>query len=88
MGAGAVGGVAAGGAAALLGAPKPVIGLAAIGGAGAGYYMTNTAVCCRRPCCKAEAKFIKLGIFVTIVIPTDRIFDVNSAELLPQAAPI
>lgn len=64
-----------------------MIGLAALGGAGIGYYMTSlpfaaggvTAV---------GGQVYNVGEYVTIVIPTDKIFDVNSDDLLPEATPV
>ncbi len=81
-----IGGAAGAGTTALLGAPKSVIALAGIGGAGAGYYVT-TLRHAAGGVLQAGGQVYQMGDFVTIVIPSDQLFESNSDELLPQATP-
>jgi outer membrane protein OmpA-like peptidoglycan-associated protein len=85
IGAVAGGGIGAGGAA-LLGAPKYVIGLAGLGGASLGYYVT-TVNFASGGIVKAGGQVYSVGDYVTIEIPSDAIFDENSADILPEARP-
>lgn len=85
---GIVGGAAAGaGTAAVLGASKPVIGIAGIGGAGIGYYVTTLRFASGGIIYAGGQVFV-LGDSVTIEIPSDKLFDPNSAELRPDASAI
>ena len=76
-----------GGIAALLGASKPLIGLAAVAGGSLGYYVT-TLTFDSGGVTKAGGQVFKEGEYVTIEIPSDRLFETNTADLLPEAAPI
>lgn len=85
---GAVAGASVGaGSVALLGGSKPLIALAGLGGGALGYYLTTL---------RHDAAFIiqaggevyKVGDFVGIYIPTDKLFEPNTALFLPQAQPI
>lgn len=80
------GGVIGAGGAALLGAQKSVIALAGLGGATLGYYMT-TINFAAGGVVKAGGQVYSVGDYVTIEIPSDNIFDENSSDLLPEAAP-
>lgn len=85
--AGAVaGGVVGAGGAALLGAHKAVIALTGLGGAALGYYVT-TVNFASGGIVKAGGQVYSVGDYVTIEIPTDTIFDDNSADFLPEAVP-
>lgn len=81
---GAAGGAATG---ALFGLSKPGIVFAGLGGAAIGYYFT-TLTFSAGGVTKAGGEVYTQGDFVTIEIPSDRLFDSNTAELLPEAAPI
>lgn len=80
------GGAVGAGSAALLGGSKYTIGLAGIGGATLGYYL-STLTFAAGGVTQAGGQVYTLGDYVTIEIPTDNIFDENSAELLPEAGP-
>ncbi len=82
----ALGGVVGAGSAALLGANKYVIALAGVGGAAVGYYVT-TLNFASGGVVKAGGQVFSVGDYVTIEIPTDTIFEDNSADLLPEAGP-
>jgi outer membrane protein OmpA-like peptidoglycan-associated protein len=85
---GAIAGVAIGaGGAAALGAPKPVIALAGIGGGMVGYYVTTLRYD-SGGIMQAGGKVYQVGDYVGIYIPSDQLFESNSADFLPQAAPI
>jgi outer membrane protein OmpA-like peptidoglycan-associated protein len=81
------GGAIGAGSAALLGGSKYTIGLAGIGGAALGYYI-STLTFAAGGVTQAGGQVFTLGDYVTIEIPTDSIFEENSAELLPEAAPV
>jgi outer membrane protein OmpA-like peptidoglycan-associated protein len=85
---GAVVGAAAGaGGVALLGGPKQLMAIAGIGGGMLGYYVTtlryDSAGVIRR-----GGQVYQVGDFVGINIPSDNLFEPNTAEFLPQAEPI
>lgn len=82
-----VGGIAGAGGAALLGAPKSLIAVAGLGGAGIGYYFT-TLQHAAAGVVYGKGEVYTVGDYATIEIPTDSIFEANSAELLAQAEPI
>jgi outer membrane protein OmpA-like peptidoglycan-associated protein len=83
----AIGGAAGLGAAALLGAPKPVIGIAGIAGAGLGYYLSSLRFA-GRGVIDTGGQIYTLGDMVIINVPTDNLFDANTAEFLPGTDPI
>lgn len=85
---GVIGGGAAGATtAAVLGASKPVIGLAGIGGAGLGYYVTTLRFAAGG-IIHGGGQVFTLGDYVTIILPSDRLFEPNTADLLPEAEPM
>jgi outer membrane protein OmpA-like peptidoglycan-associated protein len=79
-----VGAVAGGTTAAVLRSSKPVIGLAAIAGAAVGYYVTSLRFD-SGGIIQAGGQVFTLGDYATIEIPSDKLFDTNSSDLLPQA---
>jgi outer membrane protein OmpA-like peptidoglycan-associated protein len=72
------------GSMALLNAPRPLIMAAGVGGAALGYYFTTLRFQ-SGGVVQAGGMVYTLGDYVTIEIPSDQLFDSNSAELLPQA---
>ena len=87
LGAG-VGAIVGGGTAALLGSSsKPVIGIAALAGAGIGYYLTTLRFD-SAGIIQAGGQVYTQGDYATIEISSDKLFDANSSDLLPQAEPI
>jgi outer membrane protein OmpA-like peptidoglycan-associated protein len=78
----AIGGVTGAGVAGLLGAPKPVVAVAGIAGAGLGYYLTTLRFA-SSGIVAAGGKVYMVGDYVIIDIPTDNLFDTNTAEFLP-----
>ena len=86
-GAAAIGGVAGVGTTAMLGASKPLIGLAGVGGASIGYYVTTLRFA-SGGVIQSGGNVYTIGDYATIEIPSDRLFDPNTAELLPEATPI
>lgn len=79
------GAVVGGGAAAAMGeSSKPVLGLAALVGASVGYYVTSLRFD-SAGIMQAGGQVYTLGDYATIEIPSDRLFDTNSSDLLPQA---
>jgi outer membrane protein OmpA-like peptidoglycan-associated protein len=82
------GGAAAGGTLAwLFGGSKTVIGASALGGGLVGYYV-STLRFASGGIMKSGGQVFALGDSVSVEIPTDRLFDVNSADFLDDAAPI
>jgi len=81
-----LGGAAGAGGAALLGGTKYTIGLAGIGGAALGYYLSSLDFSAKG-ITQVGGQVYTLGDYVTIEFPTDNIFDENSADLLPEAGP-
>jgi len=81
----AIGGAAGAGSAALLGGSKYTIGLAGLGGAALGYYVSSLDFAAGGVT-QIGGQVYTLGDYVTIEIPTDQIFDENSADLVPEAA--
>lgn len=79
-----IGGVGAASSAALLGASKTWIGIAGVGGIGLGYYMT-TLQYASQEIIKVKGQVYQVGDYVGIVIPTDALFEENSADLLQNA---
>lgn len=79
-------GVGAGGIA-LLGGSKPMMVLGGIGGGMLGYYL-STQRHDAGVLIKAGGQVYQVGDFIGIEIPSDKLFEPNTAELLPQATPI
>lgn len=81
---GAISGAAIGGlGAAALGGSKPLIVSAALIGGAVGYYVTTERYDAGG-IYQAGGKVYSVGQYVGIYLPTDRLFEPNSAELLPQ----
>ena len=74
------------GSMALLHGSKYAIGLAGLGGAALGYYV-STLTFDSGGVTQVGGQVFTQGDFVTIEIPTDRIFEENTADLLPEATP-
>lgn len=86
--AGAVIGAAAGaGGVALFTSYKPLMVAAGIGGGMIGYYVTTLRYDAGGVM-QGGGQVYKVGDYVGIEIPTDKLFEPNTAEFLPQAAPI
>jgi hypothetical protein len=83
----AIGAGTGAGAAALLGAKAPIIGIAGIAGAGLGYYLTTLRFA-SGGIIAAGGHVYTLGDTVIIDIPTDHLFDPNTADFLPNTGPI
>ncbi|MBA3661480.1 MAG: OmpA family protein [Gammaproteobacteria bacterium] len=79
-------GVGVGGTA-LLNAPKPVMAIAGIGGGMLGYYVTTLRYDAGG-IFQAGGQVYKVGGFIGIYMQTDKLFETNTAILLPQAEPI
>lgn len=77
-----LGGLIGGGIPALLNAPRAVIALAAVGGAGVGYYVTTLRFA-SSGIINAGGQVYTLGDSVSITVPTDKLFDSNTDEFLP-----
>ncbi len=85
---GAVVGAAAGaGGVALLGGPKPYMGIAGIVGGAIGYYVTTLRYD-SGGVIQGGGKVYKLGDLIGIYIPTDNLFESNTDDFLPQSGPI
>lgn len=86
--AGAVVGAAAGaGGVALFSSSKPFMIAAGIGGGMMGYYVT-TLTYDAGGVTRGGGQVYKVGDYVGIEIPTDKLFEPNTADFLPQAGPI
>jgi outer membrane protein OmpA-like peptidoglycan-associated protein len=83
----AVGAGVGAGSMALLHAPKALVAGMGLAGAGIGYYATTLRFQ-SGPIIQAGGQVYSVGDYVTIEIPSDKLFDVNTAELLPEATPI
>jgi outer membrane protein OmpA-like peptidoglycan-associated protein len=82
---GAIIGAAAGaGGAALLGGSEPVIAAAGIGGGAIGYYLTTLRYN-SGGIMQVGGQVYQVGDFVGIYIPSDKLFEPNTADFLPQA---
>lgn len=79
-----VGAAAGGGLAAWVGAPKAYIGLAALTGGAIGYYATTLRYDAGGVA-HAGGNVYKIGEYVGIYMPTDKLFEPNTAELTPEA---
>lgn len=83
----AIGAGAGAGTVAALDGPKPLIPVVGIGGGMLGYYLTTL----RHDAggiIRGGGKVYKVGDYVGIYIPSDRLFEPNTDELLPRAMPI
>ncbi len=86
--AGAVVGAAAGaGGVALFSSSKPLMLAAGIGGGMLGYYVTTLGYDAGGVT-RGGGQVYKVGDYVGIEIPTDKLFEPNTADFLPQAGPI
>lgn len=74
------------GTAALLGGSKYTVALAGLGGAALGYYL-STLNYASGGINQVNGQVYTQGDYLTIEFPTDKIFEDNSAELLPAAGP-
>jgi len=79
-------GIGASGAA-LLGAPKSLMVLSGLAGGAIGYYVTTLRYA-SGGVLQAGGKVYKIGDYLGIYIPTDHLFEPNTADFLPQAPPI
>lgn len=79
-------GVGAGGVA-LLGGSKPLMVLGGIGGGAIGYYVTTLRYT-SGGIIHAGGQVYQVGEFIGIYLPTDKMFEPNTADFLPQAGPI
>ena len=85
---GAISGAAVGGAgSAAFGATKPVMGMAALAGGAIGYYATTLRYDAGGVYQNGGQVFT-VGDYTGIYIPTDNLFEPNSADFVPQAEPI
>jgi outer membrane protein OmpA-like peptidoglycan-associated protein len=83
---GAISGAAVGGVGvAAFGGSKPLIGAAALVGGAIGYY-TTTERYDAGGIYQVGGQVYSVGQYVGIEIPTDKLFEPNTAELLPQAS--
>lgn len=71
----------------LLGGSKPLIAAGGIMGGVVGYYV-STLRYDSGGVIQATGQVYKVGDYVGIYIPTDKLFEVNTADFLPQAGPI
>lgn len=75
------------GTVALLGGSKPWLALAGVTGGMVGYYV-STLRYDSGGIIQAAGQVYKVGDFVGIYIPTDNLFEPNTADFLPSAGPI
>ena len=71
----------------LLGGSKAQMALAGLGGAALGYYFTTLSYDAG-PITNAGGRVYKIGDYLGIVIPSDQLFESNTADFLPEAKPI
>lgn len=86
-GAAAIGAIAAGGGAALLSAPKSVIAAMGLGGGMFGYYVTTLRFDAAG-IIHAGGQVYKIGDLIGIYIPSDELFESNTADFKPFARSI
>lgn len=86
-GATAIGAAVGAGSVALLGGSKYLIALGGIGGGAVGYYVTTLRFE-SGDVLAAGGQVYSIGDFIGIDIPTDNLFEPNTADFLPQAGPI
>jgi outer membrane protein OmpA-like peptidoglycan-associated protein len=82
-----IGAAASAGAVAALGGSKPLILAAGLGGGALGYYL-STLRHDAGELIQAGGQVYQVGYYVGIDLPTDQIFEVNTAEFTPQAPAI
>lgn len=82
-----LGGAAGVAGSAILGAPRPLVIGAGIGGAALGYYMTTLRFDAG-PILKSGGDVYTQGDYVGISIPAHRLFQPNSDRFTPEAAPL
>jgi outer membrane protein OmpA-like peptidoglycan-associated protein len=82
-----VGAGAGAGGVALLGGSKPLMALAGVGGGAIGYYVTTLRYD-SGGIIQSGGQVYQVGEFVGIYIPTDKLFEPNTNDFLPQAGPI
>lgn len=82
--AGAIGAGVGAGAVALAGGTKPMIAVGGIAGGMFGYYVT-TLRHDAGPIIRGGGNVYQVGKLIGIYIPTDNLFEPNTAELLPEA---
>jgi len=80
------GGAIGAGSMALLGGSKYAIGLAGLGGATLGYYL-STLKFASGGVDQVGGQVYTQGDYITIEFPTDKIFEENTADILPEATP-
>jgi len=80
----AVGAGAGAGSAALLGASNSVLAMTGLGGAGVGYYVTTLGFQ-SKSLRRKGGKVYQVGDMVAIYIPSDMLFESNTADFLPQS---
>jgi len=78
------GAVGAGTAAALGATTKPILIASGLTGAGVGYYLTTLRFA-SAGIVQAGGQVYQVGDYVTIEIPSDALFETNTADLLPEA---
>jgi outer membrane protein OmpA-like peptidoglycan-associated protein len=83
----AIGAGAGAGGVALLGGSKSLMVLAGLGGGAIGYYVTTLRYD-SGGILQTGGQVYQVGEFIGIYIPTDNLFEPNTADFLPQAAPI
>ena len=76
-----------GGAVGLLGGSKPLMAAAAVAGGAVGYYV-STLRYDAGGIYQSGGQVYQVGDYIGIYIPTNDLFEPNTAEFLPQAAPI
>lgn len=79
-------GIGAGGVA-LLGGSKPMMVLAGLGGGALGYYMTTLRYE-SGGIIQSAGQVYEVGDLIGIYIPSDQLFEANTADFLPQASAI
>ena len=69
---------------ALLGGSRSLLALAGVSGGAIGYYVTTLRYDAGK-IIQAGGQAYKVGNFIGIYLPSDKLFDPNTADLLPQA---
>ena len=82
-----VGAVVGAGSVGLLGAPKSLIVLAGLGGGAIGYYVTTLRFD-SGGIMHSGGQVYQIGEYLGLYIPTDNLFEPNTAVFLPQATPV